>query len=363
MRVLVAVFLVIGFGILRVASVNGSAAWAWVSVGVSVTAILVLVVDWRRKVAVAGEEESLERHGDDSSVREGSIPTSASADSLPGSSERGPRPDSAPHGAGGHGPDPMVDVNGDSSANGAAFSEANGSFGGVAGEVVGDPGRTGSKPEAPSPGTGAREERQERESVGSVGDQAPTLDGVVDPQPPSRVDELDPVAGEGQQGKPPKADHGAPPEAVHESAILFSPYRKIDEPPTESGDKQPESVPVPERTGLKTSDATEVFARVRPGDVADGDAHEGGGVAASPAPSEERADERSLAAVARCDVEVLVVDEYPRYHLARCHWLDGRAVIPVVVREAVELGFTPCEICAPVRELSGTVARQAEQAY
>jgi hypothetical protein len=145
---------------------------------------------------------------------------------------------------------------------------------------------------------------------------------------------------------------------------LFTPYRKVDEPSTKSGDdEQLKFVPEPERTGPKPSDATEVFARVSTGDVADGAGHVNSDVTASPAPGEERADERSMVAVARRDVEVLVVDGYPRYHLARCHWLDERVVIPIVVREAVELGFTPCEICEPVKELCGTVAGRTEQAY
>ena len=50
--------------------------------------------------------------------------------------------------------------------------------------------------------------------------------------------------------------------------------------------------------------------------------------------------------------EVLVVDEQPRYHLSSCRALTGKATIPLPAREAVELGFTPCGWCSPVRTLA-----------
>lgn len=45
--------------------------------------------------------------------------------------------------------------------------------------------------------------------------------------------------------------------------------------------------------------------------------------------------------------EVLVVDEHPRYHRAGCSWLAGRETIAISVKEARELGFTPCGRCTP----------------
>ncbi len=53
---------------------------------------------------------------------------------------------------------------------------------------------------------------------------------------------------------------------------------------------------------------------------------------------------------------MLVVDEQPRYHLSSCRALAGKATIPLPVREAVELGFTPCGWCTPVRTLSAQEA-------
>jgi hypothetical protein len=63
-------------------------------------------------------------------------------------------------------------------------------------------------------------------------------------------------------------------------------------------------------------------------------------------PEEETSPEDALL-VAKLEVEVLVVDEYPRYHLADCSWLGSRATIPLAVKEARDLGFTPCGLCGP----------------
>nr|WP_308208629.1 hypothetical protein [Actinoplanes aksuensis] len=61
--------------------------------------------------------------------------------------------------------------------------------------------------------------------------------------------------------------------------------------------------------------------------------------------------------VARLDAEVLVVDGRPRYHVAECPSLVGRLTEPIPVREAVELGFSPCGLCRPVDQLVGATAR------
>ncbi|MEU6203614.1 hypothetical protein ABZ814_08500 [Micromonospora musae] len=55
--------------------------------------------------------------------------------------------------------------------------------------------------------------------------------------------------------------------------------------------------------------------------------------------------------VARLSDEVHVVDGRPRYHLADCAHLDGRAHEPLPAAEAVELGFTPCARCTPATAL------------
>jgi hypothetical protein len=57
------------------------------------------------------------------------------------------------------------------------------------------------------------------------------------------------------------------------------------------------------------------------------------------------------ALIAGMETSVLVVDGRPRYHLARCPHLSGRTTEALPVREAVELGFSPCARCEPVTAL------------
>lgn len=75
------------------------------------------------------------------------------------------------------------------------------------------------------------------------------------------------------------------------------------------------------------------------------------GGSAAPLFDEEPGDEGTDATVllqgSELDVEVVVIDERPRYHLARCRWLENRGTIPLPLREARSLGFTPCALCAP----------------
>jgi hypothetical protein len=70
------------------------------------------------------------------------------------------------------------------------------------------------------------------------------------------------------------------------------------------------------------------------------------------APPEEPRDADAAALVAELDDEVVVVDELPRYHLGGCRSLGGSPLIPLPIREAVELGFTPCAWCTPDRSLA-----------
>lgn len=69
-------------------------------------------------------------------------------------------------------------------------------------------------------------------------------------------------------------------------------------------------------------------------------------------PPEEDTDAADVLTVSELEAEVRVVDERPRYHLATCRWLNDRATLPLPVREARELGFTPCSICTPDRALA-----------
>ncbi len=64
-------------------------------------------------------------------------------------------------------------------------------------------------------------------------------------------------------------------------------------------------------------------------------------------PARQRVSATDAARVAQLDTEVLVVDGRPRYHLPQCAHLCDRESEPLPVREAVELGFSPCADCAP----------------
>lgn len=71
-------------------------------------------------------------------------------------------------------------------------------------------------------------------------------------------------------------------------------------------------------------------------------------------PGEEDTDAADLLVVWELTDEVLVVDEYPRYHLVRCQWPGAARTERLPVREARELGFTPCALCRP----DATLARR-----
>lgn len=79
--------------------------------------------------------------------------------------------------------------------------------------------------------------------------------------------------------------------------------------------------------------------------------------------AEEDTDAADLLLVAELTDEVRVVDEHPRYHLDDCPSLAGRTSLPLPLREARELEFTPCARCRPDATLAarqrGTVAGRA----
>nr|WP_238434029.1 hypothetical protein [Micromonospora tarensis] len=68
-------------------------------------------------------------------------------------------------------------------------------------------------------------------------------------------------------------------------------------------------------------------------------------------PAEQQVTVAEAARVARLVDAVEVVDGRPRYHLDSCPHLIGRQPETLPVAEAVELGFTPCALCAPATAL------------
>jgi hypothetical protein len=102
------------------------------------------------------------------------------------------------------------------------------------------------------------------------------------------------------------------------------------------------------------NDAAPGVIRTRPADAQYGDAGTqlGESQPDDAPPGEEDTDAADLLVVYELTDEVLVVDEYPRYHLARCPWPDQACAERLPLREARELGFTPCERCRPDKTLA-----------
>lgn len=72
-------------------------------------------------------------------------------------------------------------------------------------------------------------------------------------------------------------------------------------------------------------------------------------------PGAQRVSAADAARVALMVTTVSVVDGRPRYHLPQCPSLLGRQSESLPVREALELGFTPCARCEPDSTLLAAV--------
>ncbi|NHD17115.1 MULTISPECIES: hypothetical protein [Actinopolyspora] len=69
-------------------------------------------------------------------------------------------------------------------------------------------------------------------------------------------------------------------------------------------------------------------------------------------PPEQETDAADVLLVADSAIDVFVIDERPRYHRGDCSWVGERTTLPLPVREARELGFTPCSVCRPDRSIA-----------
>ncbi|WET77494.1 hypothetical protein P3102_25840 [Amycolatopsis sp. QT-25] len=134
-------------------------------------------------------------------------------------------------------------------------------------------------------------------------------------------------------------------EAADDSAEDASADEPADEPagepddePADGQEKKSEDV---EQTGLMSA-AGEL-----------GDAEESSAPESTGDPGEEENDPADVAVVSELETEVVVVDEYPRYHVTSCTWLETRNTIPLGIGEARQLGFTPCALCTPNAEIAG----------
>lgn len=119
--------------------------------------------------------------------------------------------------------------------------------------------------------------------------------------------------------------------------------RKRDEPVADEVEFPSE----PAMAAVVPESDAEVTSHIEPVGADTGSDSRPGPVDDSSEPDEEPTDASDLLVVAGLNVEVRVVDEHPRYHLATCTWLGPRRTIPVAVSEARQLGFTPCARCGP----------------
>ncbi|MGH3888232.1 MAG: hypothetical protein ACRDSZ_16980 [Pseudonocardiaceae bacterium] len=132
-----------------------------------------------------------------------------------------------------------------------------------------------------------------------------------------------------------------PVDAVHGDPLIgpAQDAAPVEQPP------QPASVLADEHAGPVATSAASAGADhvAAPAELADAEAAE---------PGEEDTDAADLLVVYELTDQVLVVDEHPRYHLTRCPWPDHARAERLPVREARELGFTPCDRCRPDKALA-----------
>ena len=295
MLLLVLILILIAFGLLVIALLTGSVVWAWVSVAVSAVAALVLVVDHlQRRAAVRAGRAGTESDG----VRVAAPPPEPEpvenepiTEILPVMPPQADLPDGREQY-----PDQAPDQHrrGDQDAERAAgFDQGRTAQPTVSLQAMGPPGSDDRPPGA----AGA--------STPPPGDPSPSVTTTG-------VGSADRGMGQPTVVVPPGDRVGGDPEGVR-------PY-----------DTTVQGVPAEDVPAAAEAD---------PG-------------AEDVEPPEENRTPSVAALVAQLPDEVVVVDEQPRYHLGNCRALTARAVIPIPVQEAVELGFTPCGWCSPDQTLA-----------
>ncbi len=118
------------------------------------------------------------------------------------------------------------------------------------------------------------------------------------------------------------------------------------------------AVTAPPAARLAATSAAAAPAAVRTPSEPDGPStgrHAVAGSAEAGEPPVEEVEVADLLLVVDLTDEVLVVDEHPRYHVARCRHLADRDTIPLPVDEAKSDGFTPCGTCRPDATLADRV--------
>jgi hypothetical protein len=142
------------------------------------------------------------------------------------------------------------------------------------------------------------------------------------------------------------------------AVLLFLARRKLSATPARTSVGAPAESAVPSRTTTSAAPPERADTAVNgaTGATAASVAEPGVRQPAAPAdladPPIEEVEVTDLLLVVDLKDEVLVIDERPRYHLAGCVHLAGRAGIPLPLDEARTDGFTPCAVCAPDRNLA-----------
>ncbi|SIN09638.1 hypothetical protein [Micromonospora cremea] len=125
-------------------------------------------------------------------------------------------------------------------------------------------------------------------------------------------------------------------------------WRQPPEPSADQG--SPFETPA-DHASARASSASQASPFATPADEASGVGAPATDAVADEEPAAQPVTPAEAARVARLPDPVQVVDGRPRYHLASCRHLVGRASETLPVAEAVELGFTPCAHCAPATAL------------
>lgn len=383
MLLLVLIIVLVAFGLLVVALLTGNVLIAWISVGMSVIAAVVLLIDWmqRRSAVKAGASPDVvtgpptggyQRLPDYEPVTE-VLPVIPAAGQRPGGSAV------------------------DSGAVDQATSVVDARF-----DHSVDAQQTVVMPVIQPSGSTARPSGAEANVTSSSGVSSPSVTNLGDDRSGSSA-----VSGDAPAYVPPPIDApaavssdddeedertllGVPKEvaarmekadqANAESATLFTAVTPGSVPAEASAPEvhTPEPAPVAEQPAAAEAvdpDATLVTSKGAEqgsaGDVPAANVPAENVAAEQQVPAEpsfdatvadaapldgdapeESADPVESALVATLDDEVVVIDEQPRYHVTGCRALVVAQVIPLPVREAVDLGFTPCGWCSPDHTLA-----------
>lgn len=373
MLLLVLILVLVAFGLLVVALVQGSVLWAWLSVAISVAAASALLFDWWQRQQALRDEEAPPPapvpdrpqavSADTDSVTEfipvvgrqepaqqeeetrflpkepsGSVPPPVASEQTvvlpvarpPGSTDQPPgaTPAAPPWGAS---PSQSVTDSGSVPPSESARPESGGAdqageetvLQPVEGRATDTPQRSNGVPVGEAQPSQAPP--AEQRAVGGLftapaGEDATSAVPVQPAQPPRQP------AGEAAE-EPTRADVQANDQEATQLAPAQPPQQEPEQPGPPAG---AEADPA----------ATEAAMPALPPAGPDGE------------PPEERLVPAAAQIAAAAEDEVVVVDERPRYHLEGCPFLPGRPVIPLPVREAVELGFTPCGWCEPNRKVA-----------